>query len=553
VEENEVSVVIGGRAGDGISSAGQIIGQLIGRLGYRVHMYFDYPSLIKGGHNFAIVRGAKEKVGAVRERADFLLALNQETIERHRHRLGGGGVIITDAGVTREPGAVSLRIPEILAGEGAPAIMGNSVMIGAFARAAGIGWEETEAVLRKALPRETGQNLKVARKGYDSTDRILPIPRLDSPPSPVFTGNEAIGLGLIGGGLQAYFGYPMSPISNLLHFLVGHAEELGITVIQPESEIAVVQLALGGAYAGCRTAVGTSGGGFCLMTESISLAGVAELPLVIVLGQRAGPSTGLATYTAQSDLPFALHAGHGTFPRLVVAPGDVDEARSWSQAALNLAWKHQVPAIILADKTLCEGLYSLDPGIPLPAREEPLRADPEQHPYHRYALTGSGVSPLRFPPAAGEVIRVNSHVHDPSGITTEEPELTREMADKRRRKGEGLGRDLEKMEPVKVGGVTDAPDTLLCWGSNKGACFEAARRLGLRAVQPVVLSPFPGEAFARAMRGARRVTAVETNEAGDLAGLVRQHGYGVDAFVLKYDGRPFFVEELEARLREVPA
>jgi 2-oxoglutarate ferredoxin oxidoreductase subunit alpha len=551
VEDKEVSVVFGGRAGDGVSSAGQIIGQLIGRLGYRVHMYFDYPSLIKGGHNFAIIRGAEGKVGAVREKADFLLALNQDTIERHRHRLGDGGVIITGDGLAKEQGAVSLRIGEILARENAPPIMGNSIMIGAFARAAGIGWEETESVLASALPKETGLNLKVARQGYDSTIRALPIPSLDRPSCPVFTGNEAIGIGLVEGGLQAYFGYPMSPTSNLLHFLVGHADELGIQVVQPESEIAGVQLALGGSYTGSRTAVGTSGGGFCLMTESISLAGVAEIPLVIVLGQRAGPSTGLATYTAQSDLPFALYAGHGTFPRLVVAPGDLEEARFWSAAALDLAWKYQVPAIVLADKTLCEGLYSLDQEIPLPPRTEALFADPDQHPYHRYALTGSGISPLLFPPVNGEVIRVNSHVHDQPGITTEEPEMTREMADKRKRKGEGLRGELEGMDPVKVGGVVDAPDTILCWGSNKGGCFEVAHRLGLRVVQPVVLSPFPEDAIARAMRDTERVIAVETNEAGDLACLVRQFGYPVDGRVLKYDGRPFFIEELQDRLREV--
>jgi 2-oxoglutarate ferredoxin oxidoreductase subunit alpha len=553
VDENGVSVVIGGRAGDGISSAGQVIGQLIGRLGYRVHMYFDYPSLIKGGHNFAIIRGAEEKVGAVREKAEFLLALNQDTIDRHRHRLGDGGVIITDAGLAKEAGAVRLPIDKILVQEDAPPIMGNSVMIGAFARAAGIGWEETESVLQKALPRETGQNLKVARRGYDSTGLMHAIPRLDRPSWPVFTGNEAIGLGLIEGGLQAYFGYPMSPTSNILHFLASHAEELGIQVVQPESEIAVIQLALGGSYAGSRTAVGTSGGGFCLMTETISLAGIAELPLVIVLGQRTGPSTGLATYTAQSDLPFALHAGHGTFPRLVTAPGDLDEARFWSRAAMDLAWKYQVPAIILADKTLCEGLYSLDPGMPARPRAEALFADPDRLPYHRYAFTGSGISPLRFPPGKGAVIRANSHVHDQPGITTEEPELTREMADKRKRKGEGLKAELEGMDPVKLGGVADAPDILLCWGSNKGGCFEAGQRLGLRVVQPVVLSPFPEEAFARAMQRAERVIAVETNEEGDLACLVRQYGYRVDSRVLKYDGRPFFAEELQARIREVLA
>ena len=188
-----------------------------------------------------------------------------------------------------------------------------------------------------------------------------PVSGATKPVLPVLTGNEAIGIGLIEGDLEIYFSYPMSPTSNILHFLAGYADELKIRVIQPESEIAVILMALGCAYAGSRAAVGTSGGGFCLMTEALGLAGIAELPLVIILGQRTGPSTGLATYTAQSDLHFALHAGQGEFPRLVIAPGDAGEARSWSRAAMDLAWKYQLPAIVLPDRTICEGLYSINP------------------------------------------------------------------------------------------------------------------------------------------------------------------------------------------------
>ena len=551
MEEKEVSICIGGRAGDGISSAGQVIAQLVSQLGYRVHMYFDYPSLIKGGHNFALVRGTAEQPGAPSEKAGFLLALNQETIDRHRHRLGETGTIIADSATTRAGGITGLPVGEILSAEKAPPVMGNSAMIGAFSRAAGMRWEEVEPILKVAFPRETDRNLKVARRGYDAVTVVRPIPRIAGPVLPALTGNEAIALGLVRGGLQAYFGYPMSPTSNIFHFLVGHAQELGIAVVQPEGEIAVVQMALGGAYAGCRTAVGTSGGGFCLMTESVSLAGIAELPLVVVLGQRTGPSTGLATYTAQSDLHFALHAGHGTFPRLVVAPGDAEEAYAWSSAAMDLAWKYQIPAIILADKTLCEGLYSFDPGLSSFPRVEPVLADPSLHPYHRYALTGDGISPLRFPPVKGEVIRVNSHVHDPPGITTEEPELTIGMADKRKRKAAGILEEIEGMNPVRADGKPGAADTLLCWGSNAVACREAGRELGLRVVQPLVLSPFPEESFARALEGSDILIAVEVNEEGDLAGLLRQFGYRADSLVLKYDGRPFFAEELIDRIREV--
>lgn len=551
MEEEEVSILIGGRAGDGISSSGQVIAQLVGRLGYRVHMYFDYPSLVKGGHNFAIIRGARRQPGAVRERIDFLLALNQETIARHVDRLAGGGIIISDSGRVKEPGAVGLHLDEIVSEEGGTPIMRNTALIGAFARAAGIPWQEASAVLSQALPKETEMNLRIARRGFDVPGPLAPVPRLDQEPFPVFTGNEAMGIGLVEGGLQAYFGYPMSPTSNLLHFLVRSADKFGIQVIQPEGEIAVIQMALGGSYAGSRTAVGTSGGGFCLMTESLSLSGIAELPLVLVLGQRPGPATGLATYTAQSDLPFVLRAGHGYFPRLIAAPANLEEARFWSHACLDLAWKYQVPAIVLADKTLCESAYSLDPGFPAPPPVEPVLADPASRPYLRYDRTENGISPLRFPPATGEVIRVNSHVHDPDGITTEEPGTTIALAEKRARKTRALQEDLSATNQVVVGGDRDASTTILCWGSNGCACDEVGEQLHLRVIRPVVLSPFPADAFSRAMAGTERLIAAETNETGDLAALVRQMGYRVDHLVLKYDGRPFFIGELSRRIAEV--
>jgi 2-oxoglutarate ferredoxin oxidoreductase subunit alpha len=343
----------------------------------------------------------------------------------------------------------------------------------------------------------------------------------------------------------------MSPTSNILHFLAGYADDLHIRVIQPESEIAVILMALGCSYAGTRTAVGTSGGGFCLMTEAISLAGIAELPALIILGQRAGPSTGLATYSAQSDLHFALHAGHGEFPRLIIAPGDAGEARDWTRIALDLAWKYQIPAILLPDRLICEGLYSVEREWGMVSGGGAIMADPVTHPYLRYAPADSGISPLRFPPARGEIIRVNSHVHDPDGITTEDALVTREMADKRWRKMDGLSREVEGMSPVNTGGDTEAATALLCWGSSKGVCGELAGKKGLRLIQPVVLWPFPEKAFARSMEGVEQFFAVETNETGQLATLVRRFGYIPTGNVLKYDGRPFMLDDLEAALNTV--
>ncbi len=557
VQNREVSVLVGGRAGDGISSAGQIAAHLLAQSGYYVHMYFDYPSLIKGGHNFAIVRGRDEKIGAVREDVDFILALNQETVDLHRGRLAKNGVIIYDTGTVKDAEGIALPVKDILKAEEAPAVMGNSAFIGAFARAAGIGWDITAAVLTKAMPKGTERNLHVARRAYDASREMNRIEPGRAPGLPVLTGNEAIGIGLVEAGLGAYFAYPMSPTSNLLHFLAGYADDLHLRVIQPESEIAVILMALGCAYAGTKAAIGTSGGGFCLMTEALGLAGIAELPLVIVLGQRTGPSTGLATYTAQADLHFALNAGQGEFPRFIVAPGDADEARLWSTVAMEFAWKYQLPAFVLTDRIICEGAYSIDPAPPVLKTLKPSgpvldnSANPAAHPYFRYALTDTGISPLRFPPAKGEVIRVNSHVHDPDGITTEHTETTKAMADKRMKKHDVLHDEIELMNPVQVTGKSDGRVALLCWGSLKGICDELGTAMGFRVVRPVVLWPFPERAFAAAMEGVDRFYAVEENQTGQLARLVSGYGYRPYGKILKYDGRPFFVEELEAELRKV--
>jgi len=221
VEEGEVSVLIGGKAGEGISSAGQVIAHLLGQLGYRVYMYFDYPSLIKGGHNFAIIRGAGEQIGAVRDRVDIILALDRETLRVHEWRLNGQGVVVCNADTVKNLPGIGIPVGAILASEQAPPVMGNSAILGAFVRASGIPWPLAEAVFAKSFRKGTAQNLRIARKGCDASEERLRIPALGKAPLPAFTGNEAMGIGLVEAGLGVYLSYPMSPTSNLMHFLAG--------------------------------------------------------------------------------------------------------------------------------------------------------------------------------------------------------------------------------------------------------------------------------------------------------------------------------------------
>ena len=547
---NEVSVLVGGKAGDGINNAGAMVAQLLNHLGYRIYLYFDYPSLIRGGHNFAIIRGRETSTGTCGMKVDFILALDQETVERHKDaRKADTAVIFNQYGVKSTGQGIPVK--EILAAEHAPDIMGNSAVIGGFAKAAGIGWETVEAVFSSHIPKGTEQNLRVAKRAFDMLVTVRPLIPCNNPPVPLLTGNEAIGLGMVRGGLEAYVSYPMTPSSSLLHFLAEEQEKLGIMVVHPENEIAVILMALGFAGAGKRAAVGTSGGGFCLMTEGLSLAGMAELPLVLLVSQRTGPSTGLPTYTGQSDLLFALHAGQGEFPRLIVAPGTTEEALYWSEAAMHIAWEFQIPAFILSDKTLSEGIYSTDLSHEQKVPQENIPLWDKTSPYRRYSDMPSGISPLAFPGGGDDaVVKVNSYAHDEAGITTEEPDIVMHMTEKRLRKEKGLALAMNRYPQVNSSGNPAALAAVLCWGSTAAVCEEVAGQLGLRVVRPVVLSPFPVESIKKALEGAERVIAVEENATAQLATLAAQHGITCQKKILRYDGRPFTPEDLMTRIRE---
>ncbi len=548
---SEYSVLIGGKAGEGISTAGLAIAGLFARCGYRTYMNFDYPSLIRGGHNFAVVRASDRQIGAHRTAVDVLLALDRNCIDRHTDRIRDGTIVIYDTDRVVNAKGLGISIQQILNEEKAPPVTRNSVMLGAFCMAAGIDRTILEDVFLKTIPeRYIEANLRVARRGYDAMTEVFRIEPLDRPQLPVLTGNEATGLGLVRGGLDTYVAYPMTPTSSLLHFLAEHAGELGVKVIHAENEIGVMLMALGFAYAGDRTAVGTSGGGFCLMTEGLSLAGMSEVPVTIVMGQRPGPSTGVPTYTAQSDLHFVLNAGQGEFPRFVVSPADAEEAYAWSAVALMLSWKYQIPSIILTDKTLAEGAYTFDiDAAPLPAEPEAVLWDGEGE-YRRYAATAGGISPLAFPPVRGALIKANSYAHDEMGFTTEDAGQIAGMREKVLRKAQTLQRELESYPAVAIFGPGNASTAIACWGSQRGACVEAAERFGMKVVQPVVLAPFPTRQWRDAMLGVHRVVGVENNATGQLARLLRQHGFPVGHQILKYDARPFAVDELEERLAE---
>lgn len=550
----DFSILIGGKAGYGIDTSGSVIANMMAALGFNAYVYREYPSLIRGGHTYSLVRVSHEKVGSHVERVDLLLALNQDAVVLHNRRLIPRSVIVYDADSVQPAslpaGIVAIGVPlvSIAQEEKAGEIMRNTCLIGAMCHVLGVSEQVMAAVIAESFPRDAEQNLRLARRGFGAAHPVLQVDKPDAKAREVYTGNEALALGLLRGGLTAYIAYPMTPTSPILHFMASQAEKRALEVIHPESEIAVMLMACGAAYAGTKVAVGTSGGGFCLMTEGLSFAGMAELPVVVVLGQRPGPSTGLPTYSTQTELGFALNAGQGEFARFVVAPGDVEEAYYWSQIVLQLSWKYQTPSIILTDKTLGEGAFTFDPSlVPELPGEKPILWD-RKGVYKRYIDTSNGVSPLAFPSTEDAIVKANSYEHDESGLSTEDPAITAKMQEKRLRKETSLATDLDRYEPVRVYGDPDAKKALICWGSNKWVCIEVARKLGCKVIQPVVLAPFPVARFKEALDGVEETVAVECNATGQLARHIQSYGFTVDASVLKYDGRPFDVDELEARL-----
>ncbi|UCG95290.1 MAG: 2-oxoacid:acceptor oxidoreductase subunit alpha [archaeon] len=530
----DISILVGGQAGDGIKQSGVILAKIFNELGYRVFVYDDYQSLIRGGHNFSIVRVSDKEVYSHNDHVDLLVALNQDTIEKHKWRTKE---IIYDSDKVKSEGK---DIPaRSWAKEKGSQLLRNSVFIGAICSYTGIGLEVAKNVVKNSFHKMIDENMEALKFGYGSVDKKYEMKKIGEPIE-VMTGNEAVARGAAAAGMKLYIAYPMTPSSSILHYLAKNGEKLGVTTVQDENEIGVANMAVGSCFAGVRTMVGTSGGGLALMTETISLCSQSESPVVFVNSQRAGPSTGVPTYTMQADLKFVKNAGHGDVNKLVMAPGDAEESYFFAAKAMNLAWKYQIPVFLLVDKQISESTFSVKVGNV--KKEEPRLWDGKGE-YQRYKITENGISPLAFP---GDVATAKgtSYEHYENGTTTEEPEAVAAMQEKRLRKMEALKEEMKKGETVKVYGKKDAKVTLLTWGSTKGACIEVANQLGLKVVRPLYLEPMPVWELDKHLKG--RVIAVEVNATGQLADML-----GIKERILKYDGRPFTPGGLRKKLEEI--
>ncbi len=520
------------------------MGRIFNRLGLHAFVINDYQSLIRGGHNFCRIRAADRQVWNYKEEVDLVAALNQETITKHESALLGGGGILFDSDKAKYSGVAKnypIPLTAMVKEVGGTPIMRNSAMVGAIAWLYGIPLDVVNVILEWAYGKKAEKNIILAQKGHDHAKpnfaQILKVAPVKREPTHFISGTEAMVLGAVKAGMKIYIAYPMTPTTRMLTFAAANADELGIVTVQPENEICAANLALGAAYAGVRSVVGTAGGGFALMQETFSMSGQSEIPAVFVVGQRPAPAIGLPTYTSQADLKFLINAGHGEFPRIVVAPGDPEEAFVKTGEVMNLAWKHQVPAIVITDKHQQESYMSIAIDEGKVSVEQPGLAEGWEGEYKRYKFTESGVSPMAFPGKPGAVVKVTGYEHDEDGYPIEGG-----LMDKRMGKMKGTIDDLKKRETVKAYGGENAENLIVAWGSTKGAVIEAMRLIDkpLKFLHMIYLTPFPDWEVMKHLEKAKHSVCIEANMTGQLRSYIReQTGHLIDKSILKYDGRQF--------------
>ncbi len=555
----DIKIVIGGEAGQGIQTISNIMSKFFLRSGYYVFTEQSYQSRIRGGHNFTQVRVSSEPVSSPDDGIDILVALNRETVDIHSSETGG--IIIYDNELIKDLSGDKLfgvPLQKIAIEKTQNKLAVNSVACGVLAGLLDGDISILERLMREQFkdPDIGEKNVLAVRSGYEigKSNRTLPfkITPLSQKGRLLIDGGSAVGFGAIVAGCRFLSAYPMTPGTAVMNFLAGHSKRFNIVVEQAEDEIAAINMVLGASFAGVRSMVTTSGGGFALMVEGLSLAGMTETPCVIHIGQRPGPATGLPTRTEQGELLFVINAGHGEFPRYITAPRDAEDAFYKTIKAFNLADKYQIPSIILTDQFLIDSMTTIDSlDVKDIKIERHIVTEPDNN-YARHLLTSSGISPRALPGTEGILVITDSDEHDEEGHITEDLEIRKNMVEKRLKRGEYLKEDVE--EPVFFGDK-DSSIVLTGWGSTYGILKEAVNRLTKEGISVSLLHfsdvyPLPDKTL-NSLRD-KRFISVENNATGQLAQLIRREtGINITERILKYNGRPFTPSEIVRRFKEI--
>lgn len=557
--------IIGGEAGFGIMTTGLTFSKIVSRSGYHLLDYVEYPSLIRGGHNAYKVTIDSEPVHSLKETIDVLVCLNKATFDLHKHELTTDSVIVYDNEefeIGEEYKKVHVPFKKILREEQGQSIMKNTIALGASIATVGgdlqMLVEMIESQFQKKGEKVVAYNKIFVKRGYDAVVQnhkelcksiIAPHPKPDE--QLVMTGNDAFALGAIIADCKFYSAYPMTPSSSVLTTLAAWQQKAQITVRHAEDEIAVINSAIGASHGGVRASVGTSGGGFALMVEAISLAGIAETPIVVFLSQRPGPATGMPTWTEQGDLLFAVHAGHGEFPKIILTPGDVDEMIRLTAEAFDLADIYQTPVIVMSDMFLSESHSTISSASiqrlfsSLKLNRGKMVMNPTDRPYLRYKVTEDGISERLIPGAKGHFYQANSYEHGEDGHTSETAQDRIAQVEKRNRKQSTYLTTHFKM-PTIYGDLKSAQTVLVCCGSMKGVCLEAlSEQKNVAVIHFTHTYPLDQKRLKALFGDSDKYVLVEQNSTSQLGLLLRQQtGINIERRILRYDGRPMTASEI---------
>lgn len=567
---SDYNITIGGSAGQGMQTLGVLLSKLFLRQGYFVSTYPSYQSRIRGGHNYFQIRVSSQPIHSMKTTIDLLICLDKETLTQHCEELDEKSLVLFDreritSGVTCGT-PLSLEMSRIFSEALSNEVYGNTVFFGIVAGLLQCPGEPGERLLAETFVRKDPDiiqtNMEAFRAGFnfvqenkDWKNRFAVASPDNDKPSMTIDGNQALALGAMAAGCKFYTAYPMTPSTSILETMAHFADKAGMVVEQAEDEIAALNMVLGATYAGLRAMTGTSGGGFALMVEALSLAGMLECPAVIVDAQRPGPATGLPTRTEQADLEFVIHAGHGEFPRVVLAPGSHRDCFELTVHAFNLADRYQIPVIILTDQYLADLFGHVEPFNAMSVTiDRGKLVDPDEN-YVRYRMEADGVSPRGIPGRGDGTVVVDSDEHTEDGHLTEDLESRNRMNEKRLSKYAPLREEM--LSPEVVG--EDRQNAVLCWGSSRGACLDSVQQLQ-KAGHPVSLVsfkqlwPLNRPQIMTLLKRYKNLICVEGNATGQLARLLRaETSLEITNQILKSDGRPFFQNELVNEIKKLLA
>jgi 2-oxoglutarate ferredoxin oxidoreductase subunit alpha len=565
VNRKDISIVLCGAAGQGVQTVENILVRLLQRAGFFVFATKEYMSRIRGGSNSTEIRVSSERVSAPVDRIDILLPFHKDALTHLKARISPETAVFGDrknicldcpAEVTEFIDIPFAELSEDIGGKLYINIIAAGVILGILDVDMKMVFDFISSFFAKKDEGIIQKNIEAVNLGCQKGKELLESGKarfeLKNPSvknEVLLNGAEALGMGALAGGCDFISSYPMSPSTGVLTFLSLHMENFGIVAEQAEDEIAAINMALGGSYAGARTMVTTSGGGFALMTEGVSLSGMIETPVVIHIAQRPGPATGLPTRTEQADLELALYSGHGEFPRIIFAPGSLQDAFFLTQRAFNLADKFQIPVFILTDQYLMDTFYNCPPfdleGMNI--RKHIVRTKKD---YQRFALTEDGISPRGIPGFGEGLVGVDSDEHDEKSHITEDLELRTRMVDKRLKKIDLI---LPEIVPPEFLGSENYEILLVGWGSTYHVLKEALTEINQKEIallhfkQVYPLHPGAIDFIAKA----KRTIFVENNATSQFEKLVKLYtGYTKGESLLKYNGLPFTVEDIVEGLKK---